>query len=54
MNSDWVGQSVSMDCGPLGLYQGMIAAISLEEETISLKKAFQNGKPCDVPTVTIW
>ncbi len=53
MNKDLVGKSVSMDCGALGFYQGFIKSIQLDEQTLTLEKAFQNGKACNVPTVTL-
>ncbi len=53
MNQDLVGKSVSLDCGTLGFYQGFIKSIQLDQQTLTLEKAFQNGKPCNVPNVTL-
>eukprot|EP00095_Tigriopus_kingsejongensis_P011104 snap_masked-scaffold268_size230776-processed-gene-1.22 protein:Tk11104 transcript:snap_masked-scaffold268_size230776-processed-gene-1.22-mRNA-1 annotation:"enhancer of mrna-decapping protein 3" len=53
MNSDWLGQTVSLQCGALGYYQGVIHAVHLQEQTITLKNAFQNGKPCALPSITL-
>ena len=53
MNADCVGKAVSLDCGALGFYQGTIKSISISDSSITLDQPYQNGKACDVPTVTI-
>ncbi len=53
MNTDWVGKSVNLDCGPLGFYQGLIQSLNLKENTITLEKAFLNGRAANVPDVTL-
>ena len=53
MDSNWLGKTVSLDCGGVGHFQGVIDSVHLDEQTITLKKAFQNGLPCKVPSVTI-
>lgn len=52
--SQFVGLIVSLDCGDvLGNYQGIVAAVNNDAQTISLENAFQNGKRCPLPLVTI-
>ncbi|XP_059081044.1 enhancer of mRNA-decapping protein 3-like isoform X2 [Tigriopus californicus] len=53
MNDDWLGKTVSISCGSLGHYQGVIKAVHLEGQTITLKDVFQNGKPCKMPSLTL-
>ncbi len=53
MNQDFVGKSVSLDCGGLGFYQGFIKSIQLEEQMITLEKVFKDGKASQHPSVTI-
>jgi len=54
MDSAWLGKTVSLDCGAgLGHFQGVIDSVHLEEQTITLKKAFQNGVACKMASVTI-
>ena len=54
MNSDFVGKCVSLDCGSLGFYQGKIVSINLEDESLSLKQVFKDGKAYTLPVVTFW
>ena len=44
MDKDWLGKSVSLDCGALGFYQGFIKSIQLGEQTLTLEKPFQVRK----------
>ena len=53
MDSNWLGKTVSLDCGGVGHFQGVIDSVHLDEQTITLKKAFQNGVPCKMASVTI-
>lgn len=53
MDVECIGKAVSMDCGALGFYQGVIDSFNLEEQTITIKNAVQNGKTADRPKLTI-
>ena len=53
MDSNWRGKTVSLNCGSMGHFQGVIDSVHLDEQTITLKKAFQNGVPCKMASVTI-
>ncbi|XP_023341379.1 enhancer of mRNA-decapping protein 3 [Eurytemora carolleeae] len=53
MSSDWVGCRVSLDCGGLGHFQGIISMVSLDDSSISLRNPFQNGLPCKFPAITL-
>jgi enhancer of mRNA-decapping protein 3 len=54
MASQFVGYAVSATCrNDLGSYQGQICNVDPKEHTITLKKAFKNGIPCQVPQVTL-
>ena len=50
---DWMGCRVSLDCGSLGYFQGVISRISYNEQTVTLEKPFQNGLACKFPEITI-
>jgi len=50
---EYLGCRVSLDCGDMGFYQGVISKISLEEQSVSLDKPFANGLACKFPQVTI-
>jgi enhancer of mRNA-decapping protein 3 len=53
MSSDCVGCRVSVDCGALGHFQGIISKVSLDDSSISLRTPFQNGLPCKFPAITL-
>ena len=53
MDVECIGKAVSMDCGALGFYQGVIDSFNLEEQSITIKNAVQNGKTVDRPKLTI-
>lgn len=53
MNSEWLGKGVSVDCGGLGFFQGVISSVQLDEQTITLKKAFHNGVATQTSTVSL-
>jgi len=53
MDADWLGKTVSLDCGHLGYFQGLIQSIQIEEQTITITNAFQNGVPVQKETVTL-
>ena len=50
---DWMGCRVSLDCGSLGYFQGVISRISYNDQTVTLEKPFQNGLACKFPEITI-
>ena len=50
---DWMGCRVSLDCGGLGYFQGVICRISYNDQTVTLEKPFQNGLACKFPEITI-
>jgi len=53
MSNDWVGCRVSLDCGGLGFFQGVICRINLNDQTVTIEKPFQNGLPCKFPEITL-
>jgi len=53
MSEEWVGSRVSLDCGGLGFFQGIICRINLPEQTVTLQKPFQNGIPSTFPEITL-
>ena len=53
MSEDWVGCRVSLDCGGLGFFQGVICRINLGEQTVTIVKPFQNGLACKFPEITL-
>jgi hypothetical protein len=54
MAGKFMGYAVSITCrNDLGSYQGQICNVDPKEQTITLKKAFKNGIPCQVPQVTL-
>jgi len=53
MSEDWVGCRVSLDCGGLGFFQGLICRINLGDQTVTLEKPFQNGLACKFPEITL-
>ena len=48
-----MGCRVSLDCGGLGYFQGVICRISYNDQTVTLEKPFQNGLACKFPEITI-
>lgn len=51
---DFIGSVVSLGCGEvLGTYQGKVAMIDQDAQTVTIEKAFRNGIQCSVPQVTI-
>ena len=53
MSEDWLGCRVSLDCGSLGFFQGVINRINLSDQTVTLEKPFQNGVSCKFPEITL-
>jgi len=52
-SEDWLGCRVSLDCGGLGYFQGVISRMSYSDQTVTLEKPFQNGLACKFPEITI-
>jgi enhancer of mRNA-decapping protein 3 len=53
MDEQWIGKGVDLDCGPLGVFQGVINAVHLEEQTITMKNVIHNGVPSKMSSITI-
>jgi len=53
MSEDWLGCRVSLDCGTLGFFQGVISRINLNDQTVTLERPFQNGVSCKFPEITL-
>ena len=53
MSEDWLGCRVSLDCGSLGFFQGVINRINLSDQIVTLEKPFQNGVASRFPSITI-
>lgn len=52
--SEWIGSIVSIDCGEvLGTYQGHVADVDQDTQSISITNGFRNGIKCVVPKITI-
>lgn len=54
MSSKWTNCTVSITCKDgLGVYQGLVAEVHSETQTIHLFKAFKNGVPCNETKVAL-
>eukprot|EP00096_Caligus_rogercresseyi_P012881 TRINITY_DN5555_c0_g1_i1.p1 TRINITY_DN5555_c0_g1~~TRINITY_DN5555_c0_g1_i1.p1 ORF type:complete len:461 (-),score=127.11 TRINITY_DN5555_c0_g1_i1:223-1605(-) len=53
MDGTWIGKRVSLNCGPLGFYQGVVMSIQLDESTLTIAEVFQNGVSSSQPHVTL-
>ena len=53
MDEQWIGKGVDLNCGGLGVFQGVIAGVHLEEQTITIKHVIHNGVPSKMSSVTI-
>lgn len=53
MSEDWIGSRVTLDCGKLGYFQGIIKSVNIVEQTLNLDKPFQNGVACKFPSITL-
>jgi hypothetical protein len=54
MAEQFIGYTVSVTCrNDLGTYQGQICSVDSKEQTITLKRAFKNGMPYQVPQVVL-
>ena len=49
---DQTGKPVSLDCGSLGFFQGTIENLDMQEETLTIKDVFKNGKPSEMSKLT--
>lgn len=53
MDAQWIGKGVDLKCGGLGVFQGVIDGVHLEEQTITIKNVIHNGVPSKMSSVTI-
>jgi len=53
MDEQWIGKGVDLNCGGLGVFQGTIGGVHLEEQTITIKNVIHNGVPSKMSSVTI-
>lgn len=53
MDEQWLGRSCDLNCGVIGVFQGIIGGIHLEEQTITIKNVIHNGVPSKMSSVTI-
>ena len=42
MDEQWIGKGVDLKCGVLGIFQGVIDAVHLDEQTITIKNVIHN------------
>ena len=43
MDEQWLGRVVDLNCGVLGVFQGVIDAVHLDEQTITIKNVIHDG-----------
>ena len=43
MDEQWLGKAVDLNCGALGVFQGVIGGVHLAEQTITIKNVIHNG-----------
>ena len=53
MDEQWLGKAVDLNCGALGVFQGVIGGVHLDEQTITIKNVIHNGVPSKMSSVTI-
>ena len=53
MDEQWLGKAVDLNCGALGVFQGVIGGVHLAEQTITIKNVIHNGVPSKMSSVTI-
>lgn len=53
MDEQWLGRVVDLNCGVLGVFQGVIDAVHLDEQTITIKNVIHDGIPSKMSSVTI-
>ncbi|KAK3729099.1 hypothetical protein RRG08_005471 [Elysia crispata] len=51
--TNFIGSMVSIDCGPLGSYQGLVQKIDPVMNTLTITHAFVNGLKCDQPELNL-
>ena len=42
MDEQWIGKGVDLNCGVLGVFQGVIDAVHLDEQTITIKNVIHD------------
>ena len=45
MDEQWLGKGVDLNCGVLGVFQGVIDAVNLGEQTITIKNVIHDVSP---------
>lgn len=54
MSGKWNGSIVSIDCGSvLGVFEGEISSIDIDNQTVSLINVSRNSIKCTVPEITL-
>ena len=47
MDEQWLGKGVDLNCGVLGVFQGVIDAVNLGEQTITIKNVIHDVSPLE-------
>ena len=53
MAQQWMGFTISIDCGPMGVFQGVVTAVEAEPQSVTLSRVFHNGVPHTSPSIVI-
>ncbi|KAJ1521507.1 hypothetical protein ONE63_003172 [Megalurothrips usitatus] len=53
MAEQWMGFTISIDCGPMGVYQGVVTAVVASPQSVTLSRVFHNGVPHTSPSIVI-
>lgn len=53
MAAQWMGFTISIDCGPMGVFQGVVTAVEAEPQSVTLSRVFHNGVPHTSPSIVI-
>lgn len=54
MSGKWNGSIITVDCGSvLGVFEGEISNIDIENQTVSLINVSRNSVKCSVPEITL-
>ena len=53
MSEDCVGCRASVDCGSLGVFQGVISKVCFSDQSVTLEKPYLNGLACKFPEITL-
>ncbi|XP_034245311.1 enhancer of mRNA-decapping protein 3 isoform X2 [Thrips palmi] len=53
MAKQWMGFTISIDCGPMGKFQGVVTAVEAEPQSVTLSRVFHNGIPHTSPSIVI-